>query len=317
MSNNLATCAKRYLSASAAGGLAPRTIHHYRVRLNLFIDWCGAKGIETVEQVTVDDVTDYIAHIMDTRAQATAKASAVIVKAFFNFCAQRYGVPSPAAALKTPQPKPTRQRTFTRAEIQRLFATCNTTTAMGARDYAMMALLLDSGLRASELLALNVTDLLLDQNKAWVKVKGGAMAVAYYTDQTKRALLRWLEHRNELVPVSARVQPLFISLAGHTPGRRLTPRGLRFRFDDLGELAKVPDVSPHAFRRTFAVFALKAGAPTEVVRRMGRWSTLNEVTRYSQELDLETEAPQYMPMDWLKTEERPNGDFEPKPEPKT
>jgi integrase len=77
---------------------------------------------------------------------------------------------------------------------------------------------------------------------------------------------------------------LFVSLGGNTPQEKINTRGLRIILKRLGEKADVPNVHPHAFRRSFAAMRIKDGWSTREVQQLGRWKNLATFERYTQAL---------------------------------
>jgi len=110
----------------------------------------------------------------------------------------------------------------------------------------------------------------------------------------------WLEVRPALPGIGA----FFVSVGGTTPCRSLTTRGLRIILKKLGEKAGVLDVSPHAFRRSFACIATEAGASSRVLQMCGRWEDIRMVERYTQALQAARLYQRYSPMTFI---EKTNG----------
>ena len=127
------------------------------------------------------------------------------------------------------------------------------------RDRAIVLTLLDSGVRASELLALDVGDLDTLTGALRVRLgKGRKQRVAFVGTQTRKAIARYLTDRGKVGPS----EPLFVTLTG---GTRLQFYGLQSLLHRLGRAAGVKPMGAHRFRRTFAIESLAgryALAPT-------------------------------------------------------
>jgi len=152
----------------------------------------------------------------------------------------------------------------------------------GARDLAIMAVLLDTGLRASELINLKLRDWEEDRQRLSVLGKGRRKAFVWCSPECASFIRHWLRFRPQVARPDE--EHLFVAIGGYTPGMALTPRGLRLILHKLGKAAQVEHVHPPAFRRSFAVMTLRAGVPTRVLQIMGRWKDLKMVERYSQML---------------------------------
>jgi integrase/recombinase XerD len=200
---------------------------------------------------------------------------------------------SPAHKLRLPKIHARPQRTLKAEELERLLAACDTSTAIGMRDAAMIGLMADSGLRVSEACGLRLGDLDLAERSLHVQVKGGAWGSGVFGDYTAHLLRTWLEVR-PTVPADA----VFVSFSGKTPGSAMTRHGFASNLKTLAKRAGLKPLSPHALRRTFATLALQSGAPTRLVQVAGRWKTLAMVERYSSALTAADFAP-YSPVSLL------------------
>ena len=126
--------------------------------------------------------------------------------------------------------------------------------ALAARDHALAELLYGTGLRISEALGLDVTDLRLEEGVARVFGKGARERMSPLSDTSVTALRAWLEQRGTLAPEHEKA--LFVGARGGRLDRREAMR----RIERLCRNAGVEPVSPHALRHSFATHLLDAGA---------------------------------------------------------
>ncbi len=173
---------------------------------------------------------------------------------------------------------------------------CDLETVAGRREQAIISLLVDSGLRAAELCRLRVADVALEAGVLTVIGKGGDEELVPFGDTTVRRLQAWLDVRS----AAEGVETVFVSLGGLTPGQPLTTSGLRNILRRLGKKAGLDGVSPHAFRRAFACISTEAGAPSRVVQKIGRWSDIRMVERYTKALQTRRLYKQYSPADFVE-----------------
>lgn len=138
---------------------------------------------------------------------------------------------------------------FEAADVQRLLAACE-------RDRALV--LLDTGLRAAELVALNGGN--VNERSGAVTVREGKRRIVYLGAQARRALLK---HWRERTPGAG--APVWASV---TTGARLTESGLRQLLKRLGRRAGVPHCHPHTFRRTFALESLRGSMDIYTLARL-------------------------------------------------
>jgi len=123
------------------------------------------------------------------------------------------------------------------------------------RDLAMVALLLQNGLRSCEVLQLQLEDLLLSEARLHVLGKGRKQRFLPLTADTLQVLQNYLHLERPLTNSSA----LFVSLKGRRRGQPMTTAGLRSLFRHHRLVSKVPQANPHRFRHTFGSDMVRAG----------------------------------------------------------
>lgn len=205
---------------------------------------------EDAAAISPTHMIDWAAGMMDAEyAAATRDQRIAKVKAFFNWAVKEGFLPAnPADGLKRPrnnwQPTP-----FTPEQIKRLVSAANE-TQQPERDSAIVSLLTDTGIRASEICAAPLNALNLSSGQLVVVGKGGSKRVVIFGKKTKSALWRWLMVRPECDAAN-----LFVSRNGRAIARTILGRHIRH----IGEKAGVSPCYPHLFRHTFAVMYLRAG----------------------------------------------------------
>lgn len=192
---------------------------------------------------------------------------------------------SPAEALRLPRRPMRPQRTLKEAELAKLVGACDTSMPKGIRDLAIIVTLLDCGLRASELVRLQACDVDLEERRLQVITKGSRLQGKVFSLYTANQIAKWISVRPSIALPTATT--LFVGIGGLHPGTHMSRDGLRVTLYKLGRKAGIGPVSPHALRRSFAVIAHRAKAPTRMVQLWGGWSDLKLVERYTQTLELD------------------------------
>lgn len=220
---------------------------------------------------------DLTAYLAERRAgglgAAAIKRAVAAYRSFFGWCCAKR---NPAAGLPYPTVKRKVQRTLTWDDFLRVLTACDTASDKGKRDVALLCLLLDTGLRASEVCRLKLADLNLENLSLRVVVKGGDEAEGVFTVYTAAQVSAWLAAR----PRYASDDTVFVSVSGGTAGKRLTPDGLKDILRKRGQAVGLA-LSPHDLRRTFATLSTINGAPSRLVQQGGRWGNLGMVERYT------------------------------------
>ena len=116
------------------------------------------------------------------------------------------------------------------------------------RDFAMICLMLGTGIRVSECVGLNVDDVDLKETCAKIFRKGGKEAVVYFSDEVARALAPYLEQRKDMNPVSGHENALFLSLQNKRMSVRAVEKMVKKYTSGVTTMKKI---TPHKLRSTF------------------------------------------------------------------
>ena len=215
----------------------------------------------------------------------------IALNAIKQYLRWKYGSQHPALAAKLKRVKPPRQRVLTMEKAQELLAMFDPHTPKGARDLALAALALDTGLRASELARLTPANLDMEERSLSVIVKGGQWKTAVYSEATANCINKWLAYRDE------NCKTLFYSLHHRNKGNEMKRDGMRQLVNEWGRRLNIK-LSPHDLRRSFATLATILGAPTRIVQVAGRWEKLETVEKYTRDIDQRNITP-YLPTSHL------------------
>jgi site-specific recombinase XerD len=116
------------------------------------------------------------------------------------------------------------------------------------RDVALLTLLLGTGIRVSECVGLNITDVDFDANGIKIRRKGGYEAVIYFGDEVETALLDYLEEREHIVSMEGHENALFLSLQN----RRMAVRSIENLVKKYSSrVTTLKKITPHKLRSTY------------------------------------------------------------------
>ena len=170
--------------------------------------------------------------------------------------------------IQRPTRRKTLPRTLGRSELSRLRkAAGNSEDPLSS---PVVTILLDTGLRVSELCGLDIEDLDLEDLSALViGGKGEKDRTVLFTDATVRAVEAWMpirRSRNKLSSEGQEERALLLS----SRGRRMNPRSVQKLIDKLAEASDIPKsrLSPHTLRHTFATGLLERGADLVTIQRL-------------------------------------------------
>lgn len=195
------------------------------------------------------------------------------------YLAWKYGRGHPALTAKLKRVEGKQQRSLDPDTALKLLASFDPYDPKGARDLAICALALDTGLRESELCRLQLADIDLDRRTLQVIIKGGQWSAAVFGQNTAANIGRWLHYRK----IADGMGFLFTHIK---TGKGLTPEGLYTIVSEWGRRIGIA-LSPQDFRRSMAVVGTLNGAPERSLMEMGRWKSTAMVKRYTRTLRLE------------------------------
>lgn len=171
-----------------------------------------------------------------------------------------------------------RGRAITPGELRALLTACAADhTAAGARDAAIVSILIRSGLRRSEAVALDVADYDTEEGKITVRQgKGRKDRTTYLDGMAAQAVEDWLRMRgHEAGPLLCPVNK-----AGRIDQRRLSDQAIRRALQKRAEEAKVAPFTPHDMRRTFVSELLDAGADIVTAQKLAGHANPATTSRY-------------------------------------
>ncbi len=246
-------------------GAAERTRRAYAVDGGQFAAWCTRGGLEP-EAVTARHLRRYAAVLSERRATPTTLARKLAaLRALFRVLREHEVVAAnPADLLAAPKRGRTLPRVLSAAEMTALLDRIPAGTPLELRDRALFELAYASGLRAEELVRLDVTSVDQDAEEVRVEGKGAKTRLVPVGEPALRAVGRWLAQGR---PVLRRGDEpaLFLSKSG----RRLSTSDVRRRLAAWGRRAALQGgVHPHALRHSFATHLLDGGADLRAIQEL-------------------------------------------------
>lgn len=212
-------------------------------------------------------IRSYLANLQERQlARSTVLRRLSSIRSFFRYlCRRGHLEVDPTAALATPKAQRKLPEFLEMSEVNALLAAPDTRTVIGLRDRAILELLYSTGMRVSELLALDRAD--LDRPRALVKVrgKGKKERLLPVGGVAMLALDSYLARRHELGGEKP-TQAVFLSQRG---GRIPDAKSVRRWIEKYAKNAGIrKKTTPHTLRHTFATHMLNAGADLRSVQEL-------------------------------------------------
>lgn len=228
-----------------------------------------------LSSITVNHLRMHIAKISTNHktgeplSQSTLNQRKCIIRSFFRWLYEEgYIQNNPAARIKPMRASVKPREAYQDTQIEILRDSCNNN-----RDRAIVDILTSSGIRITECVGLNKTDVDLQSRQMTVLGKGGKYRTAYFDARTVVSLKRYLDERKD------DKEALFVGV--RAPHERMTTDGVRKMLKKIEYRTNVPKVIPHRFRHTMATKALTNGMPVESIQALLGHSNISTTLRYA------------------------------------
>jgi integrase/recombinase XerD len=276
---------RHYLISLETRRCSDHTIVNYRKSLLLMIrllaDLCG---VVELEQVTVLQLRQCVQYLMNAPVQVkrtrrpingtSLSASTVAThirrwKSFYSWCFREELIEkNPSTRLEYPKVDEKVIDTFSEKQIEQMINTFDLSTPGGFRDYVIIVLMLDTGLRRSEVATLCVSDV----HDTYISAFGKGRKERQVGIHPKVSMLLWKYIHKYRRPVSPDETALFLGVGGGRTGLPFGRGGMQALINRLKASTGIDDVrlSAHTFRHTFACMYLDEGGDLfSLSREMG------------------------------------------------
>ena len=248
-------------------GLAERTVSAYAGDLRRWLDFVQSQGIEGPGDVTSGHLREWVYHLKESGLSPTSvRRAQSALRTYFGFLlAEGTLRADPTERLMAPKADRRLPDFLSRSEVGALLEAPDAGHPLFWRDRAVLEVLYASGVRASELVGLSLTDLDLEQGFATVFGKGSKERIVPMGAPAMRALRRYL---SEVRPGLERGQgsgSVFLNARGRPLRRESVWSLVRDNARRAGIRKKV---SPHVLRHTFATHLIEGGADLAAVQEL-------------------------------------------------
>ena len=267
----LSLAAESFYLSREAMRCTPATLVWYRKYVGALVEHLAGLGVTDVKGITPDHVRAFLVQLQRRGlSDRTVHHHASASRTFCNYLVEEGLLSeSPMRKVKMPRLDKDIPPAFSPDDARKLLNACKT-----LRDTTMILCLLDTGCRASEFVALNVGDVDLKSGAVTVRQgKGRKDRTTFLGAKARKSLVRYIMERSR--PTAA--EPLWTS---ENTGERLTDFGLRQALERVAKRAGVENCHPHTFRRTFALWSLRAGMNIYALQQIMGHSDLAILRRY-------------------------------------
>ena len=283
-----------YQLCARTEGKSNKTIRITTTALNTLKNFLESREYSTdVIEIGARELREFILHLQQVRAfehhpftkpQTKGLSGHAIncylraIRAFWSWLVCDEVITSnPFTKIKIPKSPKKVIATFSEKQVTAMLKAINTSTPTGFRDWTMILMLLDTGLRASEITGLTVVDVNLEDGLMKVYGKGNKERVVPIGARVQRAVWKYLQ-RHHPQPANPLCSTLFLTATGNP----ITTDRLRAIIEKYARKAAIEGVrcSPHTFRYTCAISYLRNGGDVFSLQRILGHSSLEIVRIY-------------------------------------
>lgn len=259
--------------------IAPRTLRAYATDVRHFAAWAGARHLDP-PSVDAKALRRYVASLSEAgAAPSTVARKLAAVKGLLRSLVEHGDIPASPADLvgapKRPQRLPT---TLRPGEVAGLLDRIGASSPLELRDRALFEVAYGAGLRAEELVRLDVSDVRHDAEELRVHGKGSKTRIVPVGEHALRAVERYLARGRPALEQGRSEPALFLSRSG----RRLSTSDIRRRLRVWARRAGIAVLaSPHSLRHSYATHLLDGGADLRAIQELLGHASLSTTQVYT------------------------------------
>ncbi len=280
----LQTAAESFLTDRKAQKLAKGTLIFYTHGLRSFVTFCEGRAIKTAEGITPQDIKEFLLWLEENgHNPGGIHACYRAVKTFLLWIENELepeNWKNPIRKVKAPKMAKEPIEGIDLTDFAKLLQACQGKGFTAIRDSALIRFLLDTGARASEVLAITLRDVDFTTGQVLIRQgKGRKPRFVFFGKRTRKALREYIRTRKDTSPA------LWVSEAGEP----LLYTGLRLMIQRRSRKAGIEPPSPHDFRRAFALEYLRAGGDIFTLQKIMGHADITVLRRYLAQTDTDTQ----------------------------
>ncbi len=255
------------------------TEQSYQRDLKKLAAYLADKGIKDIKDVNDKVLHQYVEDLQEGGAKAsTVSRSVASIKAFFHYMySQDRITKDPSLMLKAPKIEKKLPEILTTEEVIRLLEQPKGDSPKDLRDKAMLELLYATGIRVTELINLNVSDVNLKMNYLVCR-EGSKERIIPFGSAARDAMNRYLKSARDAMILEKSCGLLFANCSGQHMSRQGFWKLIKYYAKKAGIAA---DITPHTLRHSFAAHLVQNGADLRSVQEMLGHSDISTTQVYA------------------------------------
>lgn len=254
------------------------TLQSYKRDLVQFESYLNENNIK-YNKVKEPDVKDYINYLEENGKKAsTVSRTIASIRAFYQYEMKNKKILDPTANIQSPKIEKRTPCILTSQEVELLLEQPTDVDLKGIRDKAMLEFAYASGMRVSEIIGLNIEDVVFEEGIVVCK-NGNKKRMIPLGKMCLTALKEYVDKARGILIKTDKEHALFVNLNG----KRLTRQGFWKIIKYYQEQANITkDITPHTLRHSFATHLLQNGADLKSIQMMLGHSDISSTQVYMQ-----------------------------------
>ena len=256
------------------------TVREYESDLRDFFAFLHTEGIQNITEVEYIHARLYVTKLYDEQKARTSISRKISsIRSFFRFLNREQNIDdAPFRSLYHPKKEERLPSFFYEEELQQLFEKNEGNEPMQLRNMALLEILYATGMRVSECVSLELTDIDFHYSIVRVMGKGRKERIIPFGQFAHDALTRYIEQVRPTLMKKTHHQKVFVNMRGG----ELTARGVRYILSEMIDNASMhTKIYPHMLRHTFATHLLNNGADMRTVQELLGHANLSSTQIYT------------------------------------
>lgn len=256
------------------------TVREYTSDLEEFFAFLHAEGIQKITEVEYIHARIYVTKLYDEQKARTSISRKISsIRSFFRFLNREQNIDdAPFRSLYHPKKEERLPSFFYEEELKELFEKNEGDEPIQIRNMALLELLYATGMRVSECVSLELTDIDFHYNIVRVMGKGRKERIIPFGQYAHDALIRYIDQVRPTLMKKENHQKVFVNMRGG----ELTTRGVRYILSEMIDNASMhTKIYPHMLRHTFATHLLNNGADMRTVQELLGHANLSSTQIYT------------------------------------
>ncbi|HEY1043085.1 MAG TPA: site-specific tyrosine recombinase XerD [Telluria sp.] len=261
-------------------GLAKNSLDAYRRDMKMFARWLEVKRPQaSLYDVASHDLEAYFADRHDQTKASSANRRLSVLKRFYQLALRNRHIAKDPCLQMVSAKQPARfVHTLSETQVEALLAAPDVSTPLGLRERTMLELMYASGLRVSELVALKLVELSMNDGVLRITGKGAKTRLVPFGQEARHWLERYLQDARGIILDGQVDDALFVTARGGAMTRQMFWVIIKRHAQKAGIRAQL---SPHTLRHAFATHLLNHGADLRVVQLLLGHSDISTTQIYT------------------------------------